>query len=187
MLDIGGNDNATEVLFRIVYGIEPQRNDIDSKRATGSRWQTIVKSVGENSYEEKKVFKFKEMDAKSWREFKDVCGTDFDGFSYSFSDGICWEEFYLLPNTIGINMFADCSSLKVLVLPESVSEIGSLAFSSCQSLHVMRIPKKTKSIGRFPFQYSSSLSKLFIPRGIHYKTPDEVYRNCSPGLQVYDY
>ncbi len=94
---------------------------------------------------------------------------------------------YLLPNTIGINMFADCSSLKVLVLQESVSEIGSLAFSSCQSLHVMRIPKKTKSIGRFPFQYSSSLSKLFIPRGIHYKTPDEVYRNCSPGLQVYDY
>ena len=146
MLDIGGNDNATEVLFRIVYGIEPQRNDIDSKRATGSRWQTIVKSVGENSYEEKKVFQFKDMDAKSWREFQDVCGTDFDGFSYSFSDGICWEEFYLLPN-----------------------------------------PKKTKSIGRFPFQYCTSLSKLFIPRGIHYKTPDEVYRNCSPGLQVYDY
>ena len=265
MLNIGKNGNATEILSSIVYGIEPQRNDIArevhlakantlrrmlseeeqqsvtslklsgpigsddvrllrmmsgapdkerypgypwgalqrldlsdakimkdrkpyySKRATGSRWRTIVKSVGENSYEEKKVFQFKEMDAKSWREFKNVCGTDFDGYSYSFSDGICWEEYYLLTNTVGINMFADCSSLKVLVLPESVSEIGSLAFSSCQSLHVMRIPKKTKSIGWFPFQYCTSLSKLFIPRGIHYKTPDEVYRNCSPGLRVYDY
>ena len=31
----------------------------NSRRATGSRWQTIVKSVGENSYEEKKVFQFR--------------------------------------------------------------------------------------------------------------------------------
>lgn len=167
--------------------ITKDKNPYYSRRATGSRWRTIVKSVGENSYEEKKVFQFKEMDAKSWREFKNVCGTDFDGYSYSFSDGICWEEYYLLTNTVGIKMFADCSSLKVLVLPESVSEIGSWAFSGCQSLHVMRIPKKTKSIGKFPFQYCTSLSKLIIPRGIRYTSPDEVHRNCSPGLQVYDY
>jgi putative transposon-encoded protein len=56
---------------------------------------------------------------------------------------------------IGSSAFYDCTSLESVVIPESVTEIGSSAFSDCTSLENIYIPKG--SIGKFKKMFGSSL------------------------------
>ena len=66
-----------------------------------------------------------------------------------------------LPVTgIDYSAFEDCSSLKSVTIPESVTSIGSYAFRNCNSLTSVTIPEGVTSIGRFAFSGCSSLTEI---------------------------
>lgn len=158
-----------------------------TRLATGTRWKTWTRSDGVHTYTEKKTFDFSKMDDKAWREFKAVIGTDVDGWRYTrTSDGRCWVHHYLTANqTVGKYMFADCTSLREVVLPEELKSIDDYAFQRCQSLQTLKVPKKTKELGRLPFNYCLSLSELWLPKGIALN--GKVAELCSHNFKVFNY
>ena len=64
------------------------------------------------------------------------------------------------------NAFYDCSALRSLVIPDSVTSIGDSAFWSCESLRSLVIPEGITSIGERAFEDCGSLSSLVIPDGV---------------------
>ena len=66
----------------------------------------------------------------------------------------------VLPSTlteIGSGAFYKCSSLKNVVLPESVTTIGSSAFEDCTSLESITIPDSLKTVGYEAFNGCNAL------------------------------
>ena len=62
--------------------------------------------------------------------------------------------------------FSGKSSLKSIVLPESLTSIGDGAFSSCSSLTSITIPNSVTSIGNNAFYNCSSLTSITIPNSV---------------------
>ena len=59
--------------------------------------------------------------------------------------------------------FWGCSSLRSIVIPDSVTSIGDMAFCGCWSLKSLVIPNSLSSIGNSVFSGCSSLESLVIP------------------------
>ena len=59
--------------------------------------------------------------------------------------------------------FWGCSSLRSIVIPDSVTSIGDMAFCGCWSLKSLVIPNSLSSIGNSVFSGCSSLENLVIP------------------------
>jgi hypothetical protein len=59
--------------------------------------------------------------------------------------------------------FSDCSSLKSITIPNSVTSIGREAFNSCSNLTSITIPNSVTSIGNGAFRYCSSLTSVTVP------------------------
>ncbi len=59
-----------------------------------------------------------------------------------------------------------CISLKSIVIPDSVTEIGNLTFSDCWSLQSIEIPSSVKTIEAEAFSGCTSLKSIMIPSGI---------------------
>ena len=68
--------------------------------------------------------------------------------------------------TIGSNAFSECSSLTSIEIPESVTTIGSNAFSECSSLTSIEIPSSVTEIGYASFRDCISLSSIKIPNSV---------------------
>lgn len=67
---------------------------------------------------------------------------------------------------IGTSAFSDCSALKSVVMGDGVTSIGSYAFSYCSALKSLEIPDSVTSIGNNAF---GSCSKLYIEyEGVKY-------------------
>ncbi len=62
--------------------------------------------------------------------------------------------------------FSGCSSLKRVVLPNSLESIGESAFEGCSSLSNIIIPKGVTSIGGFAFSHCNSLTSVTIPDSV---------------------
>ena len=58
---------------------------------------------------------------------------------------------------IGDKAFADCTSLKSITIPESVTKIGNSAFKGCKSLKSIIIPDSVTEIDSLAFLGCSSL------------------------------
>ncbi len=74
-----------------------------------------------------------------------------------------------IPNSvtsIGDELFSDCRSLTSVTIPNSVTTIGSYAFAYCSSLTSMTIPNSVTSIGMGAFGNCSSLTSVTIPSGV---------------------
>lgn len=69
---------------------------------------------------------------------------------------------------IGSNAFDECSSLKSVEIPNSVTSIGEYAFAECTSLASVVIPNGVTSIGESAFYYCTSLASVVIPNGVKY-------------------
>ena len=68
-----------------------------------------------------------------------------------------------LPVTvIGIYAF-QCSDIKSVTIPSSVTEIGHYAFNMCSSLESVTFPESVKKIGIRAFEYCSKLTEVNFP------------------------
>ena len=68
--------------------------------------------------------------------------------------------------SIGSSAFYSCSSLESVTIPDSVTSIGSSAFYSCSSLESVTIPDSVTSIGGAAFSGCSSLESVTIPDSV---------------------
>ncbi len=80
-------------------------------------------------------------------------------------------EIVLLPDTIttiGSECFFGCKSLNTIKLPFSVKEIGCLCFYGCVSLVEVWLPNGIEVIDHGMFQNCTALERVFIPSGVNY-------------------
>ena len=68
--------------------------------------------------------------------------------------------------SIGGSAFSTCTSLKSIVIPDSVTSIGSYAFYYCTSLMSIEIPNGIESIGTNAFGSCMSLTSVVIPDSV---------------------
>ena len=92
-------------------------------------------------------------------------------------------------NTIGMQMFAGCSSLETITIPDVVETIGDDAFTNCTSLASVTLPASLQAdgIGNDAFYGCSNLQSFSIDNSnISYATTDGVlYTNDKDSLLVY--
>ena len=62
--------------------------------------------------------------------------------------------------------FGECSALRSLTIPASVTSIGKYAFAGCSSLTRLDIPISVTEIGEHAFDGCSSLTSLTIPETV---------------------
>ena len=80
--------------------------------------------------------------------------------------------------SIGDGAFYECSSLKTIIIPESVTNIGDYAFYGCSDLTTIKIPEGLSGIGRSTFYNCSSLTSINIPESVT-SIGDYAFRGCS--------
>ncbi len=68
--------------------------------------------------------------------------------------------------SIGSNAFSGCSGLTSVDIPDSVTTIKDGAFSSCSGLMNITIPKSVKSIEDYTFNNCSGLTSIDIPDSV---------------------
>ncbi len=68
--------------------------------------------------------------------------------------------------SIGTGAFEGCSSLTSITIPDSVTSIGNGAFMDCSSLTSITIPDSVTSIGHQAFMDCSSLTSITIPDSV---------------------
>lgn len=139
-------------------------------------------------------FNFNNMDEKKWKSFQSNYASVAKGMGISYtrkSDTEYFMSFICLKNTIGTQMFSECSSLREIDLPKNTKEISYSAFASCSSLQEIYIPESIKNFGRNVFQNCLSLETLYFPKskinmirsiGMH-----NVETNVSPGFKIEEY
>ena len=82
-----------------------------------------------------------------------LCETiDYEGNSYTLT-------------YIGEEAFKDCSSLKSVIIPNSVTSIGGWAFEGCSSLTSVTIPNSVTWIGGSAFEGCTSLTSMVVASG----------------------
>lgn len=76
-------------------------------------------------------------------------------------------EYYVADGVekIGSRAFSDCSKIQDIILPSSVTEIGSYAFEG-SSLHGIVLPDNIHSIGDYAFSSCDSLQSLSLPESL---------------------
>ena len=75
----------------------------------------------------------------------------------------------IIPNSvtsIGSYAFQDCTSLTSINIPNSVTDIASNAFSGCTSLTSINIPNSVTFIGEYAFMNCTLLTSINIPNSI---------------------
>ena len=90
----------------------------------------------------------------------------------------------VIPNSvtsIGSYAFYDCSGLTSVTIPNSVTSIGGSAFYGCSGLTSVTIPNSVTSIGEDAFYNCSGLTSVTIPNSVTSIGNNALY-NCS-GLE----
>jgi len=79
---------------------------------------------------------------------------------------------------IGESAFHDCESLKSIVIPYSVTDIGYRAFAYCDALESVTIPSSVTNIGSGAFIDCSSLQSIVIPNSVT-KLGHSAFEGCT--------
>ena len=80
--------------------------------------------------------------------------------------------------------FYQCTTLKTITIPDSVTEIGNYAFFDCRSLTSVTIPDSVTTIGWLAFYYCSSLTSVTIPNSVT-EIGYSAFENCRSLKSVY--
>ncbi len=67
---------------------------------------------------------------------------------------------------IGSSLFSGCSGLTSYSIPRQITIIGDYAFSGCYGLTEISIPDSVTSIGEYAFRGCSGLTQVSIPEGV---------------------
>lgn len=125
--------------------------------------------------------------------FFPVCAETEGDFSYAVSDSKAAITAYtgsadhlIVPDTLGgypvtsirYCAFRGCTSLVTVVLPDSLTAIGSNAFQNCFSLTQLDLPESLSMIGTHAFYGCARLAQLTIPDGLGRIHPYAFY-GCS--------
>lgn len=78
---------------------------------------------------------------------------------------------------IGIYMFAECSSLQKVILPNNITKIDFEAFMRCENLKYISIPETVKEIGSGAFGNCKSLMSIKLPNRV--RRLHRTFENCS--------
>ena len=87
--------------------------------------------------------------------------------------------------SIGVDAFSECRITSIMI-PNSVTEIGSGAFSDCTDLTSITIPNSVTDIWDGAFQGCSGLKFIIIPNSVKVIGPG-AFQNCSSLNDVYCY
>lgn len=99
--------------------------------------------------------------------------------SYAFSKcGMSTADIAAELTELPEGIFANCSKLVSVTLPESIESIGKKAFYGCSLLSILTVPAGLKSIASYAFYNCSSLSAFAIPDGVKTVEP-WTFGNCS--------
>lgn len=86
----------------------------------------------------------------------------------------------VLPSTItkiGSDAFESCSNLMLVTIPESVTNIGDNAFDFCEVLSNVVLPDALEIIGRYAFGNCDSLKTIVIPNNVT-EIGDRAFQSC---------
>ena len=82
--------------------------------------------------------------------------------------------------SIGSDVFYGCSSLTSVIIPDSVTSIGDDAFNSCSRLTSVVIPDSVTSIGYWAFYGCSAL------KNVYYTGSEEEWKAITIGSYNYN-
>ena len=118
-----------------------------------------VKSIGENAfYECSGLSRVNITDIAAW------CKINFSVYSN--------------PLSYAHHLYINDNEIKYLVIPNSVTSIGSRTFYGCSGLTEVTIPNSVKSIGACAFIECSGLTSITIPNSVT-SIGNEAFENCS--------
>ena len=102
--------------------------------------------------------------------------------------GTCKDSTLVIPATspkgetvVGVSewAFSNCSTLKIVYLPDTVKSIGDYAFEFCTSLEWIHLPENLETIGEGAFSHCSSLKHLEIPEQVNFPNGTRnLFRDC---------
>ena len=120
-----------------------------------------------------------------------VGGTENDASNYYFAyifGAYSYSESYYVPSSltsvvikggsIAGSAFYNCSNIKSVTLPDTLSRIGQYAFNYCTSLESITLPESLVSIGEYAFQGCSSLLSVTLPEGLT-AIENYTFSNCE--------
>ena len=80
--------------------------------------------------------------------------------------------------SIGIYAFYNCGSLKNVLLPEGVTEIGEGGFKDCSGMTGVALSSAMQSIQRYTFDGCGSLVEVTVPSGVE-TIGEYAFQNCA--------
>ena len=87
--------------------------------------------------------------------------------------------------SIGSHAFDDCRSLTSVTIPNSVTSIGNYAFCACTSLTSITIPDSVTSIGNFAFFVCISLTSVYCKPTTPPTGGYEMFDDNASGRKIY--
>lgn len=80
---------------------------------------------------------------------------------------------------IGFDAFRNCTNLKSVTIPDSVTRIDGFAFGYCENLTSVAIPNSVTYIGSYAFTDCTSLTSITIPDGVTHIYAHTFYKCTS--------
>ncbi len=119
-----------------------------------------VEETTESTVENYSTGKYESLTYKKYADHIEISDCD-----TSVTDVVIPEKIENLPVTV-VGGFSDCTEMKSLKLPDSVTEISEKAFLGCMSLESLTIPQSVKIIGQRAFWRCTSIKEIVIPEGV---------------------
>ena len=111
--------------------------------------------------------------ARNVQDFQDNSSRPFSGCD-RLTDFVFGEEVEHIPDYLCYQL----TSLNTIVIPNSVTSIGTNAFSFCSGLKTVTIPNSVTSIGTNAFSFCSGLKTVTIPNSVT-DIGDEAFYGCT--------
>ena len=97
--------------------------------------------------------------------------------TYSIDNG-AFCRFQTYADRLGERIFVKCPNLKMIKLPQNLTNIDSEAFRGCTNLKSIDLPKGITGIGSGAFQDCTNLETIDLPKGIEI-IGSKTFRGCS--------